>query len=122
MHLLEEAHEVVAREGHREDFRGAHALADLDRLLRHGQADDRQVESRLAHFLRDGQAVDATLKQGVDDQDVRLVLADLVEHYPAVADNLQELDLRLRVEQAADVVRHLGHVLDQQKPDLRFGL
>jgi hypothetical protein len=42
------------------------------------------------------------------------VLSNLIEHSPAVANDLQELDLRLAVEQAAYVVRNLRHVLDQQ--------
>jgi hypothetical protein len=39
-------------------------------------------------------------------------------HLAAVADHVEELDVRLGVEQATNVLRHLRHVLDEQEADL----
>ena len=81
----------------------------------HGQRDDRHVEPGLADVHRDLEAVHLALQQGVDDQHVGLELTDLVDHRPAVGDDVEQLDLRLRVEKAANVVRDLRHVLDEEQ-------
>ena len=96
-----------------------HAAADDDRLLGHGQHDDRQVHARTADRLGDLQAVLAPGEQRIDDQHVRLLLADLLDHGRAVRDDIEQLHRRLRVEHATDVTRHLADILYEEQPDLR---
>ena len=50
----------------------------LDRVLRHGQDDDRDAEAGVVDLLDELQALDPALEQRVDDDDVGPQLLDLV--------------------------------------------
>ena len=50
--------------------------------------------------------------------DVRAELADLVQRACAVGEDVEQLDRLLGVQQAADVLRDLRHVLDDQEARL----
>ena len=76
------------------------------------------VEPSCAQAGGEVQPADLALQQGVDHDDVRVPLADELGHLPSVADDVEQLDVRLRVEQAADVLRDLRHVLDEEEADL----
>ena len=111
-------HQVEAGERHREDAVDALRRVDLDRVLRHGQDDDRHAQPGFVDLLDELGALDPALEQGVDEDDVRPELADLVDALAAVGQDVEELHRPLRVEQAADVLRDLGDVLDDQEPRL----
>ena len=76
--------------------------------------------SRQDH-LGDLQTVDLALQQGVDDQHVGLKLPDWSSRLATVGDDVEQLDLRLRVEQAADVLGDLRHVLDEEQARRSLG-
>ena len=84
----------------------------------HRQHDDRHVELRRVDLLDELGALDPALEQGVDEHDVRAELADLGERLAAVGQDVEQLHGLLRVEQAADVLGDLRHVLDDQQARL----
>ena len=90
----------------------------LDRVLRDGQDDDRDAELRLVDLLDELGALEPALEQGVDEHDVGAQLADRGERAAAVVEDVEQLDPALRVQQAADVLRDLRHVLDDQQAGL----
>ena len=67
------------------------------------------------------QALDPALEQRVDEDDVRSELLDLGQDLAAVGQDVEQLDRALRVQQAADVLRHLRDVLDEQQARLVTG-
>ena len=91
---------------------------DLDRVLRHGQDDDRHAQARLVDLLDELGALEPALEQGVDEHDVGAQLADRGERPGAVVDHLEQLDPGLRVQQTADVLRDLRNVLDDEQAGL----
>ena len=111
--MAEGVHELEARERHGQHFDDAHALADLDRLLGHGDDDDGDAQASLANLLGDLEAVDLALQQGVDHEDVGPKFADVVHHGTSVGDGVQQADLLLVLQQVAHVLRDLCDVLDQ---------
>ena len=91
---------------------------DLDRVLRHGQHDHRHMQPGLMDLLDELRALDPALEQGVDHHDVGTQLGDLVDGPAAVGEHVEQLDCLLGVEEAADVLRDLRHVLDDQETRL----
>ena len=69
-------HQVEAGERHREDAVDARSMVGLDRVLGHGQDDDRDAELRLVDLLDELGALDPALEQGVDQDDVGPELPD----------------------------------------------
>ena len=63
----------------------ARACVQLDRVLGHGQDDDRDVDVGILDLLDELQALDPALEQGVDEDDVRPELLDLGDDLGAVA-------------------------------------
>ena len=63
-------------------------------------------------------ALEPALEQGVDEHDVGALLADRGERAAAVVEDVEELDPALRVQQAADVLRDLRNVFDDQQAGL----
>ena len=104
--------------GMRQDARGCPARGRLDRVLGHGQHDDRDAQAGLVDLLDELGALDPALQQGVDEDHVGSELGDLADGLAAVGDDVEQLDGLLRVEQAADVLRDLRHVLDDQEAGL----
>ena len=68
--------------------------------------------------LDDAAPLRAPLEQPVDDDDVGAQLLDLGRHAATVCDDIDQLDRLLGVEQAADVLGDLWHVLDEEQADL----
>ena len=87
-------------------------------LLRDGEHDHRDLEAGLVDLGHQVHALDPALEQRVHQDHVRAELADEPEHARPVAHDVQQLDRGLRVEQAADVLRDLGDVLDDEETDL----
>ena len=87
-------HQVEAGERHRQHGVHASLRVDVDRVLGHGQHDDRHLEARLVDLLGELRTLDPTLQQGVDEHDVGSQLADLGERLAAVGDDVEELDAR----------------------------
>ena len=87
----------------------------FDRVLGHGQHDDRDAETRLVELLDEVQALDPALEQRVDQDDVRPELLDLPDGLAAVGEHVEQLHLGLGVQQAADVLGDLRHVFDDQQ-------
>ena len=56
------------------------ARVDHDRLLGHGQDDDRDAAAGLVDLVDEVEALDPALEQRVDHDDVRAQLGDQVEH------------------------------------------
>ena len=110
--------EVVAGERHREHRIDALGRVDLDRVLGHREDDDRRARPPFAELLGDGHAAHPALEQRVDDDDVGLELLDLAPDLGPVRHDIQQLDLRLGVEEAADVLGDLRDVLDDEEADL----
>ena len=69
-------HQVEAGERHRQDAVDARARVRLDRVLGHGQHDDRHAELGLVDLLDELGALEPALQQGVDEDDVGPQLAD----------------------------------------------
>ena len=69
-------------------------------------------------LLDELKALDPALEQRVDEDDVRPELLDLGDDLRSVGHHVEELDARLRVQQAADVLRHLRDVLDEEQAGL----
>ena len=111
-------HQVEPRERHREHAVDAVGRIDLDRVLGHGQHDDRDVELGRVDLFDELGALDPALEQGVDEHDIGAQLADLGERLAAVGQDVEDLDRLLGVEQAADVLRDLWHVLDDEQARL----
>jgi hypothetical protein len=111
-------HEVVAVERHRQHLVDPLRRVRRERVLGHGQDDHWQPEVRVVDLTDQLHPPDAALEQAVDDDDVGALLDDVVQRGAAVGDDVDEADLRLGVQQAADVLRDLGDVLDQEEPDL----
>ncbi|MEJ7697623.1 MAG: hypothetical protein WKF78_13645 [Candidatus Limnocylindrales bacterium] len=63
-------------------------------------------------------SLDPALEQRVDEDDVRAELTDLGERLASVGQDVEDLDLRLRVEEAADVLGDLRHVFDDEQAGL----
>ena len=93
----------------------------LDRVLRHGQDDDRHAEAGLVDLLDQAGALDPALQERIHDHDVGPQLLDLEEGLAALAEHVKQLDLALRVQEAADVLRDLRHVLDDEQACLVTG-
>ncbi len=89
----------------------------LDRVLGHGQHDDRDPEARLAELGDDLLALGPALEEPVHDDDVGAELAGLGDRAAAVGHDVDQLHLGLGAEQAAHVLGDLGHVLDQEQAD-----
>jgi hypothetical protein len=89
-----------------------------DRVLRDGQHDDRDRRICPTYLLGDLAAGDASLKQGIHDQDVGAELTDSCQSALAGGHHLEHLDLGLGLQQRAHVRCDLRHVLDNQEPDL----
>jgi hypothetical protein len=53
-----------------------------------------------------------------DHDDVGPELLDRAEGLGAVIEDVEQLDPALGIEEAADMLRHLGHVLDEQQARL----
>ena len=70
---------------------------------------------QLLHELHPAQPA---LEQGVDDDHVRAVLGDPLGNDRAVGDDVDEPHLALGVQQASDVLRDLGYVLDEEQANL----
>ena len=91
----------------------------LDRGLGRRQDDDRDPqtsESRICSIeLR---ALDAALQERVHQDDVGASCWIAAAALCPLADHVEQLDPRLRVQQAADVLRDLRDVLDDQQPRL----
>ena len=68
--------------------------------------------------LDDALTLRAPLEQPVDDDDVGPHLLDLRGGPAAVRDDVDQPDGLLGVEEAADVLRHLRHVLHEEEADL----
>ena len=67
----------------------------LDRVLGHGQDDDRDAELGLVDLLDELQALDPALEQRVDEDDVRAQLARSgASDLRAVGQDVEQLDLR----------------------------
>ena len=93
----------------------------VDRRLGNGQDDDGHAQLRIADLLHELGALDPALQERVDQDDVRPQLLDLRQRLGALADHVEQLDLRLRVQQPADVLGDLRHVLDDQQARLVAG-
>jgi hypothetical protein len=117
-HVRDAVHQVEARERHRKDAVDPGVRVDRDGVLGNGQDDDRHLEARLVDLLDELGALHPTLEERVDEHDIRSQLADLGEGLAAVADDVEKLDGRLAVQQPADVLRDLRHVLDDEEPGL----
>src|SRR5664280_2830861 len=90
----------------------------VDWLLQGRTKGHRDVETALAEDLDDPVTLRAPLEQPVADDDVGAQLLDLGRHPAAVRHDVHELDRLLGVEQAADVLGDLWHILDQEQADL----
>ena len=84
-------------ERHRQDAVDAVLGVDVDRVLGHGQHDDRDAELGLVDLLDELGALDPALEQRVDEDDVRAQLGDLADRLAAVGQDVEQLDLGLRV-------------------------
>ncbi len=62
--------------------------------------------------------LDPTLEQRVDQDDIGAELVDRRDDAASIGQDVEELDPRLRVEQAADVLGDLGDVFDDQEANL----
>ena len=69
-------------------------------------------------LLHELHAAQPALEERVDDDDVRTVLGDAALDLRAVGDDVDQPDLALGVQQPPDVLRDLGHVLDEQQANL----
>ena len=92
------------------------ARIGLDRVLRDGQDDDRHAEPRPpGSARRAGRPLtrpwSSASTMTMSGRSWPICGDDL----RAVGQDVEELDERLRVEQAADVLRDLGHVLDDEE-------
>ena len=114
-HAADAVDEVEAGERHRQDAVDATFRVGLDGVLRHGQDDDRHAETGLVDLLDEARALDPALQERVDDHHVRPQLLDLEQGLAAFTQDVEQLDLALRVQEAADVLRDLRHVLDDQQ-------
>ena len=117
-HLGDPGHQVEARERHRQHAVDADRRVGLDRVLGHGQDDDRDAELGLVDLLDELGPLDPALEQGVDQDDVGTDLVDRGDRPAALGQDVEELDPRLGVEQPADVLGDLRHVLDDQQARL----
>ena len=117
MHGDDDVDELEAGERHPEDGVDPGGGVPCHGVLGDRQHHDRDAEAALAKLGNDLLALRASLEEPVDDDDVRAQLARLGRGAPAVVDDVDELDLRLRVQQAAHVLGDLGHVLDEEEAD-----
>ncbi len=62
--------------------------------------------------------LELALEKGVHDDHVWSELADLGDRPTTIGQHVEELDGGLRVEQAADVLRDLGYVFDDEQAGL----
>ena len=111
-------HQVEPGERHREDAVDARVVIDLDRVLRDRQDDDRDADLGLVDQLDELRALDPTLEKRVDEDDIGAELVDRRDDAASIGQDVEELDPRLRVEQAADVLGDLGDIFDDQEPNL----
>ena len=116
--LRDPGHQVEAGERHRQDAVDAERRVGLDRVLRHGQDDDRDAELGLVDLLDELGALDPALEQRVDEDDVGPQLPDRGDRPRAVGQHVEQLDPGLGVQQAADVLGDLWHVLDDEQARL----
>jgi hypothetical protein len=116
--LADPIHQVEAGERHREHAVNAPRGVDLDRVLGDGEDDHRDAVPGARDLLGERQALDPALQEGVDEDDVGTKLLDVGQHLRAVAQDVEQLDRALGVEQAADVLGHLRHVLDDEEARL----
>ena len=79
------------------------------------------AEPGLVELLDELQALDPALEQRVDEDDVGPELLDLGHDLRAVGHDVEQLDAALGVQQAADVLRDLRHVLDEEQAGLITG-
>ena len=116
--LRDPGHQVEAGERHRQD--AVDALVGSASTGFWGTVRTMTGTPRLGvvDLLDELQALDPALEQRVDDDDVGPELADLGDGLAAVGDDVEQLDLSLGVQQAADVLRDLRHVLDDQQANL----
>ena len=66
-------------------------------------------------------SLDPTLEQGVNDHDIGAHLADCRDGAGSFGQDFEQLDAGLRFEEAADVLRDLRDVLDDQQARLVTG-
>ena len=111
-------HEVVARERHRKHGVDAAFGARLDRILGNGQDDHGHAEALALDLLDQGKTLDPPLQEGVHQHHVRSQLLRRGDRLGAVRQDIEKLDVRLRVEEAAYVLCDLRDVLDEQEADL----
>ena len=102
-------------ERHRQDAVDAPLRIGLDGILRHGQDDDRHPEAGFVDLLDEARALHPALQERVDDHDVRSQFLDLEQGLAAFTQDVEQLDLALCVQEAADVLGDLRHVLDDQQ-------
>ena len=121
MHAGDAAHQVVAVERHRQDIVDALARIDVDRVLRHRQHDHRDADAVVVQLLHQLHAPKPALEQCVDHDDVRAVLGDTVGNERAIGHDVDQADVPLRCQEAADVLRDLWHVFDQEQANLIGG-
>ena len=73
------------------------------------------LEPRVPQLLDQLRSLDLALEQQVDHHDVRPQLRRCLDDFRAVAEDLQQLHLRLHAQQVADVLTHLRHVFRDQE-------
>ena len=116
--VVDDVDEVEARERHREDAVDAVLGVRIERVLGHGQDDHGDAELGLVDLVDEVRPLDPSLEQRIDQDDVRSELLDVRQRLRAVGQDVEKLDLGLRVQQATDVLRDLRHVLDDEQAGL----
>ena len=86
-------------------------------MLRHRQDNNRDVLARVADLLDQLRPLDLALQQQIDHHDVRSELPRRLEDLCAVAQDLEQFDLRLGAEEVSDVLTDLRNILRDQKTD-----
>ena len=118
---VDDVDQLEARERHREDARDPGGGVRLDRALRNREHDEGDRRPDLADELDHATGLGPALEQPVDDHHVRTQLLDLRRRPAAVRDDVDELDGLLGVEEAADILGDLRHVLHEEEANLAGG-
>ncbi len=117
-HLADHGGEVEAGERHLQYGVDAPLRVLGHGVLGDGEHDDADVRLRLADLLRDLLAAHAPLEERVHQHDVGPHLRHAGHGAVAGGDDVEHLDLRLRLQQRSNVRRDLWNVLHDQEPDL----